>query len=133
MFCFHLCINIHISEDIENIDQLKLKLNVPDAPPNQDSVSPDIKKLSTMIGARYVGGASLIRLKTPKEGFAKQGKLLKKIRAGYEDQLEKVFMMGKEQQAVFQGGLSNYCVFGGHGSGMHGRLGKIFTHFTTTF
>ena len=46
-----------------------------------------------------------------------QGKLLKKIRAGYENQLEKVYMMGREQQAMFQAGLTNYCNFGGHGSG----------------
>jgi hypothetical protein len=92
-------------------------LNVPDAPPNPDNISTDIKTLNTMIGARYVGGASLIRLKTPKEGFSMQGKLLKMIRTGYEGQLEKVFMMGREQQAVFQAGLPNYCNFGGHGSG----------------
>ena len=116
----YLVINSHISEDIENIDRLKLKLNVPDAPPNPDSISPDIKKLNTMIGARYLGDASQIRLKSPKDGFSMQCKLLKGIRAGYEEQLEKVFMMAREQQAVFQAGPSNYCVFGGHGSGRHG-------------
>ena len=92
-------------------------MNVPVAPPNPDDISNDIKKLNTLIGARYVGGASLIRLKTPRDGFSVQGSLLKKIRTGYEGQLEKVFMMGREQQAVFQAGLTNYCNFGGHGSG----------------
>ena len=72
-----------------------------------------------MIGARYVGGASFIRLKTPREGFSTQGSLLKKIKVGYEGQLEKVFMMGREQQALFQAKLYNYCKFGGHGSGEH--------------
>ena len=116
----HICINRHISEDIENIDRLKLKLNVPDAPPNPNNISPDIEALNTMIGARYLGDASQIRLKTPKEGFSMQCKLLKRIRAGYEGQLDKVFMMGREQHAVVRVGPSNYCVFGGHGSGRHG-------------
>jgi hypothetical protein len=66
-----------------------------------------------------VGGASFISLKSPKEGFLKQGELLKNIRKGYESQGEKVFMLGKEQQAVFQSGLWNYANFGGHGSGKH--------------
>ena len=99
---------------------MRKKLNVPDAPPKPGSISQDIITLNTRIGARYVGGASLIRLKTPDEGFAMQGGLMKKIRTGYEGQLEKVFMLGREQQAVFQAGLTNYCTFGGHGSGING-------------
>ena len=35
----------------------------------------------------------------------------------YLGNFDKVFMMGKEQQAVFQAELPSYCVFGGHGSG----------------
>ena len=112
-------INIHIAEDIEDIYRLRKSLNIPDAPPKQERISADILTLNTRIGARYLGGASLIRLKTPDEGFSLQGSLLKKIRTGYEGQLEKVFMMGREQQAVFQAGLTNYCNFGGHGSGNH--------------
>ena len=75
--------------------------------------------LHYIIGARYVGGASLINMKTPQEGFSEQESLIKKIRAGYERQVDKVFMMGREQQAVFQAGLCNYANFGGHGSGKH--------------
>ena len=113
---------------------MQSKLNIPSTPPDPSNISSDIKTLHYIIGARYVGGASLISLKTPQEGFSKQRELMGKIRVGYKGQLEKVFMMGKEQQAVFQGGLSNYCVFGGHGSGMHLQvLGELVTHFTTTF
>ena len=72
-----------------------------------------------MIGARYVGGASMIKMKNPQDGFAKQGAILKKIRGGYSEQGEKVFMMGMEQQAVFQAGLTNYANFGGHGCGKY--------------
>jgi hypothetical protein len=70
-----------------------------------------------MVAARYVGGASFIGLKTPQEGFSKQAALLNTVRTSYEHQVEKVFMMGPEQQAVFQSGLNNYSNFGGHGSG----------------
>ena len=58
-------------------------------------------------------------MKAPHEGFYTQEVVLKKIRAGYENQGEKVYMMGREQQAVFQAGLTNYVNFGGHGSGRH--------------
>ena len=104
-------------EDIEDISRMQVKLKLPTSPPDPSTISSDIKRLNYMIGARYVGGASLINLKTPEEGFSKQETLLKKIRAGYEHQVDKVFMMGREQQAVFQSGLSNYSNFGGHGSG----------------
>jgi hypothetical protein len=114
-----LFINIRIAEDIEDIYRLRKTLNVPDALPKRESISADILALNTRIGARYLGGASLIRLKTPDEGFSLQELLLQKIRTGYEGQLEKVSMMGREQQAVFQAGLTNYCNFGGHGSGNH--------------
>ena len=107
-------------EDIESRELLRKKLGVPNAPPLEDTILPDIKALNCIIAARYVGVASLIRLKIPKEGFLMQTALLKKIKSGYEGQLEKVFMMGREQQAVFQAGLTNYCIFGGHGSGRHG-------------
>ena len=98
---------------------MQSKLKLPNAPPDPDTISSDIKKLHCIIGARYVGGASLIKMKTPQEGFSQQETLLKKTRAGYECQGDKVFMMGREQQAVFQSGLSNYANFGGHGSGKH--------------
>ena len=98
---------------------LRKKLGVPNAPPLEDTISTEIKALNCIISARYVGVASLISLKSPTEGFSKQTELLKKVKSGYKGQLEKVFMMGREQQAVFQAGLTNYCIFGGHGSGTH--------------
>ena len=98
---------------------MQSKLNLPSTLPDPSTISSDIKKLHYIIGARYVGGASLINMKTPQEGFSEQEILLKKTRAGYEKQVDKVFMMGREQQAVFQAGLSSFCNFGGHGSGKH--------------
>ena len=94
---------------------MQVKLKLPSSPTDPSMISMDIKRLNYMIGARYVGGASLINLKTPEEGFSEQGTSLKKIRAGYEHQVDKVLMMGREQQAVFQSGLYNYSNFGGHG------------------
>ena len=108
------------SEDIEKTDFLRSKMGVPNAPPNPANITAEVKKLHYTLGARYLGIASLISLKTPQEGFSHQRTLLDKVRAGYEGQGEKVFMMGKEQQAVFQAGLQSYCNFGGHGSGIHG-------------
>ena len=108
---------MNCSEDIEDISRLQSKLKLPSTPPDPSTISSDINKLHYIIGARYVGGASLINLKTPEEGFSQRQNLLKKIRDGYEQQVDKVFMMGREQQAVFQLGLSNYSNFGGHGSG----------------
>ena len=90
-------------------------MKVPPSPPV--NISPEVVHLNTMIGARYIGGASLIKLKSPSEGFSKQRNVLKKIRSDYEKQGEKVFRMGPEQQALFQSGVTNYCNFGGHGSG----------------
>ena len=102
------------------MDLLRAKLEIPDSPPDPTTIPEDLKQLQYTIGARYLGLTSLIKLKTPQEGFKYQAKQLKAIRTGYEQQLEKVFIMGTEQQAMFQAGLQNYCVFRGHGSGMDG-------------
>ena len=96
---------------------LRTKLKLPSSPPDEANISPDIKSLHTTITARYVGAASFILMKTPQEGFQKQEKLLKNIREGYKEKVEKVFKMSKDQQAVFQADLQNYSNFGGHGSG----------------
>ena len=110
---------MYCSEDIEDVSRLQSKLKLPSTLPDPSTISNDIKQIHYIIGARYVGGASLINMKTPEEGFSQQDTLMKKIRDGYEHQVDKVFMMGREQQAVFQSGLSNYANFGGHGSGKH--------------
>ena len=107
----------NITEDVENPELLRTKLGVPDTPPDPSTIPEDLKKLHYTIGARYLGMASLIQLKSPQEGFSYQEKMLKNVRTGYQKNFEKVFMMGKEQQAVFQAELPSYCVFGGHGSG----------------
>ena len=92
-------------------------MNIPDDTPHSTDIEADVLRLHTTIGARYVGGASLIKMRNPRDGFTKQGAILKKIQAGYAEQGEKVFMMGMEQQAVFQANLRSYANFGGHGCG----------------
>ena len=92
-------------------------MNIPDDTPHSADIEPDVLRLHTTIGARYVGGASLIKMKNPRDGFTKQGAILKRIRSGYAEQGEKVFMMGTEQQAVFQANLPSFANFGGHGCG----------------
>ena len=56
------------SEDIEDISRMQVKLKLPSSPTDPSMISMDIKRLNYMIGARYVGGASLLNLKTPEEG-----------------------------------------------------------------
>ena len=96
---------------------LRTKLKLPPSPPDPASISPDIMSLHAIVSARYVGAASLLSMKTPEEGFQKQGKVLEDIREGYKGKVERVYRMSKDQQDVFQAGLQNYSNFGGHGSG----------------
>jgi hypothetical protein len=56
-------------------------------------------------------------MKTPQEGFATQAAQLEGIQKGYQGQVDKVYRLSRDQQAVFQGGLRNFVNFGGHGSG----------------
>ena len=92
-------------------------MRLPSNPPDPAKISPGIISLSNIISTRYVGAASLIPMKTPQEGFQKQGELLKDIREGYKGKVEKVYRLSMDQQDVFQAGLQNYSNFGGHGSG----------------
>ena len=95
---------------------MRSKLGVPTAPPA--TINPPPQRLHTTIRARLLGGFSFIRLKTPREGFQRQDQQLGAVRKGYQlMELEKVYMMGLEQQAVFNGQLLHFIVFGGHGSG----------------
>ena len=105
------------SEDLEDTHRLRLKLKVPTTPPSLTNISSDIKRLHTTIATRYVGAGSLISLKTPQEGFQRQAALLEDVREGYQGKAEKVYMLSRDQQAIFQGGLRNFVNFGGHGSG----------------
>ena len=99
------------------MSRLCTKLKLPSSPPHPARISPDILALHNTISARYVGAASLIAMKTPQEGFQKQGELLEGIREGYKGKVDRVYRMSKDQQAVFQAELQNYSNFGGHGSG----------------
>ena len=90
---------------------------MPASPPDPATISPDILALHNTIASRYVGAASLIRLKTPQEGFQKHQALLKDVREGYTAQLEKAYRLSADQQAVYHSGVGSYVNFGGHGSG----------------
>ena len=95
---------------------MRSKLGVPTAPP--DTVAPAPQRLHNTTVARILGGFSFIRLKTPREGFQRQDQQLGAVRKDYQlMELERVYMMGLEQQAVFNGQLLHFVVFGGHGSG----------------
>ena len=100
------------------MNQLRTKLRLPSSPPDPAKVSPDIIALSNIISTRYVGASSLIPMKIPQEGFQEQGELLKGIREGYKEKVDRVYRFSKDQHAVFQAGLQKYSNFGGHGSGV---------------
>jgi hypothetical protein len=109
-----------ILEDIEDLSRLRSKLNVPAAPADPASICPVVQRLHVTIASRYVGLGSLISLKTPHEGFAKQAALLGHIREGYKGKAERIYMLSNDQQAVFHGGRQSFVNFGGHGSGWKG-------------
>ena len=102
-------------EDLDNIRELQDKLGVPASPPDPNTISQDIMDLHNTIATRHVGAASLIRLKTPEEGFNEQRRLLQDVR---ENSLDgKVYRLSNDQLAVFQSGPFSFTIFGGHGSG----------------
>ena len=102
-------------EDLDNIRELQDKLGVPAFPPDPNTISQDIMALHNTIAARHVGAASLIRLKTPEEGFNEQRRLLQDVR---ENSLDgKLYRLSNDQLAVFQTGPFSFTIFGGHGSG----------------
>ena len=99
------------------MSRLCTKLKLPSSPPHPARISPDILALHNTISARYVGAASLIAMKTPQEGFQRQASQLADVRKGFEDKGERVYRMSRDQQDIFQSGLTNFANFGGHGSG----------------
>jgi hypothetical protein len=114
-------------EDIEDQTKLRMKLKLPDTVPDPVSISAVVKRLHNIVTSRYVGVASFIPLKTPAQYFEKLSKTLAFINEGYEGQQEeKIFRLGKEQQAVFNSGLENYSNFGGHGSGEIIKIHNVF-------
>ena len=63
---------------------LRAKLGVPETPPDPSEIPEELMKLHYIIGARYLGMASLIEMKMPSEGFSYQNELLKLVRTGYQ-------------------------------------------------
>ena len=101
------------------------KLKLPSHPPEPADISPDILALHNTITTRYVGAASLIPMKDPQEGYRMEGKQLEAIRTGYVGNIDRVFRLSPDQQAVFQAGLQNFNNFGGHGSGTISRVFSV--------
>ena len=101
------------------------KLRLPSHPPEPADISPAILALHNTITTRYVGAASLIPMKDPQEGYRMQGKQLEAIRTGYVGNIDRVFRLSPDQQAVFQAGLQNFNNFGGHGSGTISRVFSV--------
>ena len=66
------------------IELKSAKLGVPETPPDPSKIPEELMKLHYIIGARYLGMASLIEMKMPSEGFSYQNKLLKFVRTGYQ-------------------------------------------------
>ena len=74
--------------------------------------------LHNTIATRFLGAASLIKLKTPEEGFQMERRLLQNVREGtVEKHVKKVYSLSREQLAVYQAGTWSYVNFGGHGTG----------------
>ena len=74
--------------------------------------------LHNTIATRFLGAASLIKLKTSEEGFHMERKQMQNVRERrVEEHVEKVYSLSREQQAVYQAGTWSYVNFGGHGSG----------------
>ena len=93
---------------------------MPTSPPDPAAISESILNLHNIIATRYVGGASLIRLKSAQEGFQAQRNLLQNIRKGMEREgAKKVYRLSSDQQAVYLARQCSYNNFGGHGSGKY--------------
>ena len=107
----------HIFFCKRSIQKVNSKQNHP--PPNQViyTLSQDVQKLHIMVAARYVGAASIIKFKTPKEGLQHQMNVLEGVKMGHIQKQDKIYRLGKEQQEVFNSRLHSYCNFGGHGTG----------------
>jgi hypothetical protein len=109
--------HILFTEDLADPGKLQIKLQLVVQAPTPEAISEDIYTLHHCIASRYVGVASFISLKTPQEGLQQHRQMLGRVKDEYVRQLDKVFRMGKEQQAIFNSHLENFSNFGGHGSG----------------
>ena len=105
------------SDDIEDLERLKLRLGVPKNPPNHSRISRDVLILQNKVAARYVGVPSFISLEAPREGFQTQDSLLRDIRRGYQVVVDAVHMLCADQQELGSQKLRNYVDYGALSSG----------------
>ena len=103
------------SDDIEDLERLKLSFGVPQSPPNHSNISRDVLILQNKIAARYVGVPSFTSLKTPKEVFQTQNSLLRDIRRGYQTVVDAVHMLCAVHQELRRS--RNYVNYGAPSSG----------------
>ena len=105
------------SDDIEDLERLKLRLGVPQSPPNLSNISRDVLILQNKIAARYVGLPSFTSLETPKEGFQTQNSLLRDIRRGYQVVVDALHMLSVDHQELGHHRSRNYVNYGAPSSG----------------
>jgi hypothetical protein len=107
--------HILFTEDLADLALLRIKMKVPVLAPH--TISAEVNRLHRAIAGRYVGLASLVSLKTAREGLREQGRMLGRVSEEHVAQPERVYRLGREQQAIFNSHLQNFTNFGGHGSG----------------
>ena len=101
-------------DDFEDLERLKLRLGVPQSPPNRSNISRDVLILQNKIAARYVG---LPSPEKPKEGFQTQNSLLRDIRRGYQVVVDAVHMLSVDQQELGRQRSRNYVNYDAPTSG----------------
>ena len=91
------------TDDIEDLERLRLRLGVPKNPPNHSRISRDVLILQNKVAARYVG--SLNSLEAPQEP---QNSLLRDIRRGYQAVVDAVHMLYANQRLQKSQSYVNY-------------------------
>ena len=105
------------SDDIKDLERLKLRLGVPQCPPNHSNISRDVLILQNKIAARYAGVPSFNSLETPKGGFQTQNSLLRDIRRGYQVLIDAVHLLSVGHQESGRQRSRNYVNYGAPSSG----------------
>ena len=100
------------SDDIKNLERLKLKLGVPGCPAHYTSISPELLILHNMIAVRCVGAPLLLTPEPPKDQT--QDSLLRDIRRGYQVVVNALLRLWADQQDEF---VWSYVDYNASGSG----------------
>ena len=119
------------SDDIEDLERLKLRLGVPENPPNHSRISRDVLILQNKVAARYVAVPSFISLEAPQEEYKTQDSLLRDIRRGYQVVVDTVHMLCVDPQDMGHQRSRNYVDYGTSSSGEYFWL--IFSSYDCVF